>query len=197
MYKVILSVVFIFVGYLSAQSIDSTNYKVNIFPDSNFVKTDSLKLSDSLLTRMRPDSIAPIYSTVLFNNSFVINNNDLLHNDYKYTGDYLRLFPFNFIKDLGFTGQPNETFLYGVGNNSISYLMDGISINDRYSNSFNLNLIQSEDTDSIEIVPLPRGFLYGSYSNPVSVNFITKDFIKVQIVIWCLMGVLMQELQID
>ena len=180
MYKVILSVVFIFVGYLSAQSIDSTNYKVNIFPDSNFVKTDSLKLSDSLLTRMRPDSIAPIYSTVLFNNSFVINNNDLLHNDYKYTGDYLRLFPFNFIKDLGFTGQPNETFLYGVGNNSISYLMDGISINDRYSNSFNLNLIQSEDTDSIEIVPLPRGFLYGSYSNPVSVNFITKDFITKQ-----------------
>ncbi|MFZ1280708.1 MAG: TonB-dependent receptor plug domain-containing protein, partial [Ignavibacteriaceae bacterium] len=99
---------------------------------------------------------------------------------YKYAGDYLRLFPFNFIKDLGFTGQPNETFLYGVGDNSISYLMDGISINDRYSNSFNLNLIQSEAVDSVEVISLPRGFLYGNYSNPVSVNFITKDFVSIQ-----------------
>lgn len=180
MYKIILSLVFIVSGYLNAQSIDSTNNEVSLFPDSNFVKTDSLKLSDSLLTKIKPDSIAPIYSTVLANNSFVISNNDLLHNDYKYTGDYMRLFPFNFIKDLGFTGQPNETFLYGVGNNSISYLMDGISINDRYSNSFNLNLIQSEDVDSVEIIPLPRGFLYGNYSNPVSVNFITKDFVSIQ-----------------
>ena len=32
----------------------------------------------------------------------------------------------------------------------------------------------------MEIVPLPRGFLYGTYSNPVSVNFITKDFITSQ-----------------
>ncbi len=92
----------------------------------------------------------------------------------------MRLFPLNFTKDLGFTGQPNETFLYGVGDNSISYLMDGIPINDRYSNFLNLNLIQSEDIDSIEIIPLPRGFLYGAYNNPVSVNFITRDFITSQ-----------------
>ena len=180
MYKIIFAVVFIFVGLLNAQSIDSTNNEVNIFPDSNFVKTDSLLTNDSLLVQIKPDSIAPIYSTVLTSNSFVISNNDLLHNDYKYAGDYLRLFPFNFIKDLGFTGQPNETFLYGVGDNSISYLIDGISINDRYSNSLNLNLIQSEDIDSIEIIPLPRGFLYGTYSNPVSINFITNDFITKQ-----------------
>ncbi|MFZ1280496.1 MAG: hypothetical protein WAR59_06655, partial [Ignavibacteriaceae bacterium] len=122
MYKIIFAVVFIFVGLLNAQSIDSTNNEVNIFPDSNFVKTDSLLTNDSLLVQIKPDSIAPIYSTVLTSNSFVISNNDLLHNDYKYAGDYLRLFPFNFIKDLGFTGQPNETFLYGVGDNSISYL---------------------------------------------------------------------------
>ena len=52
--------------------------------------------------------------------------------------------------------------------------------NDRYSNSLNLNVIQSEDVDSVEIIPLPRGFLYGAYNNPVSVNFITKDFITSQ-----------------
>ena len=58
--------------------------------------------------------------------------------------------------------------------------MDGVSYNDRQSNSLNLNLIQSEDVDSIEMIPLPRGFLYGAYNNPVSVNFITKDFISIQ-----------------
>ncbi|HEX9251870.1 MAG TPA: putative porin, partial [Ignavibacteriaceae bacterium] len=99
--------------------------------------------------------------------------------EYQYTGDYLRLYPFNFIKNLGFTGQPNETFLYGVGNDAVSYLLDGVSYNDRQSNSLNLNLIQSEDVDSIEMIPLPRGFLYGAYNNPVSVNFITKDFIPI------------------
>ncbi len=52
--------------------------------------------------------------------------------------------------------------------------------NDRLSNSLNLNLIQSEDVDSIEMIPLPRGFLYGAYNNPVSVNFITKDFLSAQ-----------------
>jgi hypothetical protein len=37
--------------------------------------------------------------------------------------------------------------------------------------------VQSEDIDSIEIVPSPRGFLYGPYNNPVAVNFITRDFV--------------------
>ncbi len=180
MYKRILLLIFIFVGFLNAQTIDSTSIKANIFPDSGVAKTDSLLLNDSLLVQIKPDSIAPIYSNILTDKSYIISNDELLHNDYKYAGDYLRLFPFNFIKDLGFTGQSNETFLYGVGNNSISYLMDGVSVNDRYSNSLNLNIIQSEDIDSIEIIPLPRGFLYGAYSNPVSVNFITNDFITKQ-----------------
>jgi outer membrane receptor protein involved in Fe transport len=130
--------------------------------------------------QIKPDSIAPIYSTILTEKSFILSSDELSHNDYKYTGDYLRSFQFNFIKDLGFTGQPNETFIYGVGDNSINYLMDGVSLNDRYTNSLNLNLIQSEEVDSIEIIPLPRGFLYGAYSNPVSVNFITNDFITKQ-----------------
>jgi outer membrane receptor protein involved in Fe transport len=56
-------------------------------------------------------------------------------------------------------------------------LQDGISYNNRFTNSLDLNLIQSEDVDSIEIISLPRGFLYGSHTNPVSVNFITKDFL--------------------
>ena len=57
-------------------------------------------------------------------------------------------------------------------------MRDGVLINNRYTNSLDLNLVQSEDIDSIEIVPSPRGFLYGPYNNPVTVNFITRDFIS-------------------
>ena len=180
MIKAILIGLIFFSAACIAQSLDSISTEVKLYPDTTFIQPGSLSFKDSLLTTIKNDSIVPLYSSTFTKTSFITSNKDLLKLEYQYTGDYLRLFPFNFIKDLGFTGQPNETFLYGVGDNSISYLMDGISINDRYSNSLNLNLIQSEDVDSIEIVPLPRGFLYGAYDNPVSVNFITKDFITSQ-----------------
>ncbi|MCZ7609869.1 MAG: TonB-dependent receptor [Ignavibacterium sp.] len=166
--------------YLSAQVIDTLETKVKIFNDTIFAVQDSISSDDSLLVSPEKEFIIPLNSSTLSDKNFIISNKQLTHNDYKYTGDYLRLFPFNFIKDLGFTGQPSETFLYGVGNSSISYLLDGISLNKTYSNSFNLNMIQSEDIDSIEIIPLPRGFLYGTDNNPVSINFITKDSVRSQ-----------------
>ena len=141
--------------------------------------TDSLSLKDSSFVMVK-DSIVPLYSVPLSDGSYIISNKSILQSEYRYSGDYLRLFSFNFIKDLGYPGQPNETFLYGVGNGGVSYLLDGISYNHRDGNSFNLNLLQSEDVDSIEILHLPRGFLYGAYNNPVSVNFITKDMLPQQ-----------------
>ena len=75
-------------------------------------------------------------------------------------------------------GQPNETFVYGVGAGGISFMEDGVLWNNRFVNALDLNEIQSEDIDSIEIVPSPRGFLYGPYNNPVTINFIMKDFLS-------------------
>jgi hypothetical protein len=159
---------------------DSVTAEVKIYSDTLSTPQDSIITNDSLFIVTERDSIVPLYSSPLTDKSFIASNKELLKLEYQYTGDYLRLSQFNFIKNLGFTGQPNETFLYGVGNDAVSYLMDGVSYNDRQSNSLNLNLIQSEDVDSIEVIPLPRGFLYGAYNNPVSVNFITKDFISIQ-----------------
>ena len=164
----------------AAQIQDSVTTELKIYSDTLSVNPDSIITNDSLLIVTKRDSIVPLYSLPLTDKSLITQNKELLKLEYQYTGDYLRLSQFNFIKNLGFTGQPNETFLYGVGNDAVSYLMDGVSYNDRQSNSLNLNLIQSEDVDSIEVIPLPRGFLYGAYNNPVSVNFITKDFLSTQ-----------------
>ena len=163
-----------------AQIQDSVTTELKIYSDTLSVNPDSIIANDSLLIVTERDSIVPLCSLPLTDKSLITQNKELLKLEYQYPGDYLRLSQFNFIKNLGFTGQPNETFLYGVGNDAVSYLMDGVSYNDRQSNSLNLNLLQSEDVDSIEVIPLPRGFLYGAYNNPVSVNFITKDFLSTQ-----------------
>lgn len=180
MKRFILLTTIIICPAIFAQIVDSTKTELNIPIDSISVQKDTLVISDSLQTKVKPDSLKPLYSSALTSKSFLLKRTDLLMTEYKYTGDFLRLFPFTFIKDLGFSGQPNETFLYGLGNGNISFLLDGVSTNERFYNSLNLNLIQSEDIDSIEVLPLPRGFLYGAYNNPVSVNFITRDFITSQ-----------------
>ena len=180
MFRNILALIFITSVIAAAQIQDSVITDLKIYSDTLSINPDSILTNDSLLIITKRDSIVPIYSSPLTDKSFIASNKDLLKLEYQYTGDYLRLYPFNFIKNLGFTGQPNESFLYGVGDDAVSYLMDGVSYNDRQSNSINLNLIQSEDVDSIEVIPLPRGFLYGAYNNPVSVNFLTKDFISIQ-----------------
>ncbi len=180
MFRNILALIIITSIVATAQIQDSVTTDIKIYSDTLSIQPDSIITSDSLLIVTERDSIVPLYSSPLTDKSFIASNKELLRLEYQYTGDYLRLSQFNFIKNLGFTGQPNETFLYGVGNDAVSYLMDGISYNDRQSNSLNLNLLQSEDVDSIEMIPLPRGFLYGAYNNPVSVNFITKDFISIQ-----------------
>ncbi|MGB5848106.1 MAG: putative porin [Ignavibacteriaceae bacterium] len=148
---------------------------------SVFTSNDSLFVNDStnaIDETVKPDSLIPIQGIARTDVLQIINKRTFLFYNYRYTGDFLRSFPFNFIKDLGFMGQPNETFVYGVGAGGISFMEDGVLWNNRFVNALDLNEIQSEDIDSIEIVPSPRGFLYGPYNNPVTVNFIMKDFLS-------------------
>lgn len=169
-------IVFITASFLIySQEINDTSVVVI---DSSIVN-DSLAVNDSLTIK---DSVIVYDSLIAYpknlaENSFLIERDIFLRNDYRYAGNFIEPFQFNFIRDLGIIGQPNESLIYGVGFNGISYLMDGILYNDRRLNSLNLNLLQSEDIETIEIVPLPRGFLFGPLNNPVTVNIITRDFI--------------------
>ncbi|MBS3944437.1 MAG: TonB-dependent receptor [Melioribacter sp.] len=106
-----------------------------------------------------------------------LNSDKLQKLDSRYTGDYFSYIPFGFVRDFGSIGQPNEVVIYGNGFGNSSFLMNGININNRLTNSLDLNLFQSESIDSIEIIPLAQGFLYSEMNNPVSVNFISRDFI--------------------
>jgi hypothetical protein len=176
-----LSALILFSAISFPQNVDSLNFSnkqnnsdTSVVSLSDTVAvTDTLKITEAAIK----DTVIPIQGEPLTDVSTIINKRTFLFDNYRYTGDLLRSFSLNFIKDLGFVGYPSETFIYGVGNGGISYLQDGVFWNNRYTNSLDLNLIQSENIDSIEIVPSPRGFLYGPYNNPVTVNFITRDFI--------------------
>jgi hypothetical protein len=142
------------------------------------INKDSLAVIDSLKAKSKliRDTLISIYQKPFDEQSYFVDRNEIDFMDYRYAGDLLKNSKFNNLNDYGTIGQPNETYLYGIGNNGISYFEDGILQNNRLLNTFDLNSIQTEDIDSIEVAPLPRGFLYGSFTNPVSVNFITRDF---------------------
>lgn len=155
----------------------------------SFIKSDTLKAdtaktfaTDSLLSKseIKYDTLAPVNQNPVYDGSDFLGHEMFDREAYRYTGDLLKHFSANFTRNYGFIGYPNETMIYGAGNNAVSYMQDGVLRNDRLTNSLDMNNIQSESIDSIEIIPLPRGFLYSPYNNNVSVNFISKDFLSKQ-----------------
>jgi len=180
MIKYLFTILLLVTSFAAPQTVDS------LYADSTAVVTDSLftaaddsaSFKDTLDVLAIPDTLVPIQGIELAEASTIIDRQTFLFTNYRYTGDLLRPFSLNFIRDFGFIGQPNETFIYGIGNGGISYLQNGVLWNNRYTNSLDLNLMQSEDVDSIEVVPSPRGFLYGPFNNPITVNFIMRDFVS-------------------
>jgi hypothetical protein len=150
--------------------------------DTTSIKDSLNPVKDSLKTH-KPKPLIPLYqkgflSTYDFGTT--LTHQQILFSDYRYTGDFISLFPFGFIRDMGVLGQPNEVLVYGAGFNNISFMQDGITLNNRFTNAYDLNELQSESIDSIEIIPSVRGFLYGNSMNPVSVNFISKNDFNIE-----------------
>ncbi|MCK9280774.1 MAG: putative porin [Melioribacteraceae bacterium] len=159
---------------VSAQT-DSTN--VRIFAnDSTNVKIDSaaFKATDSLKTKVIQDTIKPVFIEAY--DAYTLSTKKAIdRSDYRYTGNLFTYLPFGRLDDLGQYLQPSQVSLYNLGFNAISYLDNGININNRINNSFDLNNYQSESIDSMEVISLPKGFLFSSVNNPVSVNFISRN----------------------
>ena len=164
--------VYFYPGQDSSATVDS------LYSADSLHVQDSTMASDSLGAVTKPDTLKPLaYYSINHNELYRTNlsKNKINLLDYRYTGNILGELPFGYLRDFGWYGQVNESYFMGLGNGSISYLQDGIPINNRLLNSLNLNLFQSEYLDSLEIMPLPIGFYYNQFNNPITVNFITRD----------------------
>lgn len=139
--------------------------------------SDSLKVKDKDTTKaiVIVDTLKPLQVSPLFINSARLTKKNIDLNDYKYAGGIFNYVPFGFSEDLGYIGQPSELNLYGLGNNNISYLLNGSEITNRLQNALNLYSLQLESIDSVEILKLPHGFLAGTGFNPISLNFIDRN----------------------
>ena len=163
-------------SYIALQAQSKDSLKVLMPKDSVKNKiTDSLSVNDTSKIIQKPDTAFIIYQKPFDSNSNFINRTTFDRIDYRYAGDLFKSFSLNFTRDYGSIGQPNESLFYGLGFWGVSYFVDGILQNDRFPNQFDLNEIQTESIDSIEIIPSPRGFLYGDFNNSASVNFISRN----------------------
>jgi outer membrane receptor protein involved in Fe transport len=165
------------VCYNSAAN-DSSGKKFIIATDTSAVR-DSLVLLSKSKNIAKRDTIFPIYGSPISNNGYILSKDDLQKNDYRYTPDFFKLFEFSYSSETGNLGFPDKLYLYGLSPNQTNYLKDGIALNSNPYIFYDLNYLQSETVDSIEIIPAPRGFLYGNYNKGGSANFISKDFISI------------------
>ena len=157
----------------------STADSVTVFDSlrTNHLGIADSSAADSLNAEAVPDTVVPITFSAEYPFSLIIPQEEIRRMNLRYAGDLFSLIPVSYKRSLGFSGLPEEMNFYGAGFGNVSYFENGILLNDRMRNLYDLNLYQTEDVDSIEVVPSPRGFLHGVFNNLAAVNFITKDFV--------------------
>ncbi len=159
-----------------SDTLDITGVKSN---DSVYVvNKDSIAVADSLVKSAKK-KVNTFISVVGIDdsNNYIsrINKNGFHTEDYRNLSDVFSLLAFSFNQDLGAFGQPSEQMFYGLGFGNISYSRDGVLLNNRWQNSYNLNKLSGELIDSLEIAPITKGFLYSTYNNPIAVSMISQS----------------------
>ncbi len=154
-----------------SDTLDITGVNGNDSPQASNI--DSLVSADSIKTAVvkNTDTFIP-FTGIDDSSSYIdrINKKDFHTEDYRNISDIFSQLSFSFTQDLGAFGQPSEQMFYGLGFGNISYNRDGVLLNNRWQNSYNLNMLSGELIDSIEIAPITKGFLYSTYNNPISVS---------------------------
>ena len=172
-----ISVFFILIFLIPCKAQDTTKVPTDsliIYKDSLGIFNDTLLTSDTtgLLTSNKnasmADTLVPLFSGPLTDRSYIISSKDIQFSTYRYTDDLLELYPFYYNKRYGSIGNSGY---YLMGTPSVRYMQNGMPA----SNNADLNLIQSENIDSIEFIPAPRNNLYNYSQSSATINFITKD----------------------
>ncbi len=175
--------IYLIILILLLNSICATGYKVHSL---DFIGFEGIQDSISNATSVQPDDSTEkktVSQPFILHKDFSAYNPDLnfidakikQFKDYRFAGDLLNYLPFGFLTDLGWLGQPAEVKFYNLGFNNVTYLNNGINYNNRLTNSLDVNFLQTENLDFIGVSPLPRGFLFGNFNNPVSVILKSKE----------------------
>lgn len=177
MTRVIFALLLICCSTISFGFTDSLTNKYKTTIDT--LQTDSLKITPDSLKSASPDTIQ-IFEMQNFakTSDNRIHKNQYQQKSYRTPVDFISGMPYGYKRYMGILGQPDELMLYGFGNSNLSYLENGIPINNRVSNTLNLNNFQSEYIDSLEVISPVRSFIYSAVNDPVLINFNTRNSIE-------------------
>lgn len=162
-------------GFTFSQSMsDTLKSKKSAVKDTLSIHTDSTVAKDTL----RPIFQRRISSHDIPTN--ILTKRTLQRYDYRYTGGIVNYLPYGFLQDLGSHGQPGEVQFYGLGYGNVSFINDGIELNNRWQNTFNPYSLQMESIDTLELHSITSGFLFSPSNNPVVVSVLSRDKIEKQ-----------------
>ncbi|MBD3410712.1 MAG: hypothetical protein GF419_10965 [Ignavibacteriales bacterium] len=155
---------------------DATPDTIVVPPDS--LLADSL-LADSLLAdSVIVDTMRALVPAAPEPVSFTLERDELLRADYRGFEDWLDLAPFAYHRSQGFVGLPDEIAAYGAGFGELTVVGEGAARQDPYLQSFDPITRTTDDVAAIEIVPSPRGFLYGATNNNAAIVLHETQFVS-------------------
>lgn len=166
----------IFSSLVIAQERDSV--KRDLSKDSIVVLRDTLGRSVTPMDSIVIDTLAPVYQVPLQGAAFTFSDKDLLLMNYRDNGTLLDHFPSAYHRNMGFLGLPSEVSFYGEGLGRVTFLEDGINVNNRITNTLYYDNLMEGYIGEIALLPSYMGFLYGTQPNQITVSVTGKDFIS-------------------
>lgn len=166
----------IFSSLVIAQERDSV--KRDLSKDSIVVLRDTLGRSVTPMDSVVIDTLAPVYQVPLQGAAFTFSDKDLLLMNYRDNGTLLDHFPSAYHRNMGFLGLPSEVSFYGEGLGRVTFLEDGINVNNRITNTLYYDNLMEGYIGEIALLPSYMGFLYGTQPNQITVSVTGKDFIS-------------------
>ncbi len=129
---------------------------------------------DSVVT----DTLAPVYQLPVQGAKWEFSQYDLKLMNFRDGATLLAHFPVAFNRSMGFLGLPSEVTLYGEGNGEISFLEDGIEMNNRLTESFYFDNLHDGYINTISLYPSYMGFLHAYRPSQMTVAITGRDFVS-------------------
>ncbi len=124
------------------------------------------------------DTLVPVYQIPLQGALYEYNTEYLKYLNYRNGATLFSQFPVAFDRSMGFLGLPSEITFYGEGQGRISFLEDGIEVNNRITNTLYFDNIQESYIQKLSLYPSYMGFLYGNKPNQMTLSITGRDFIS-------------------
>lgn len=150
---------------------DSTKNIPSISADTNRVPRSP---RDSVVV----DTLVPVYQIPLQGALYEYNTEYLKYLNYRNGATLFSQFPVAYDRSMGFLGLPSEITFYGEGQGRISFLEDGIEVNNRITNTLYFDNIQESYIQKLSLYPSYMGFLYGNKPNQMTLSITGRDFIS-------------------